>query len=205
MNKTRTIAGVAAFGSIWGLLECLLGNYLPGAVMAGLIAFGLMALSRSIYQKAGIQLAMGIVAGILMATVPIGECVLCSIIAVIAEAVIFEIIWLVGSITIKKEKSTVILLSTGIVSGYLCYMGGYLTTQIITPLVASASFKLSEIVMFLPQILFKSTLAGVLGGLVLPTVAIIPEFRFSTIREEAYYLTVGVIVAMCWIIALFIL
>jgi len=64
MKRMRLLAGIVLFGSIWGLMECALGDYLhnaglmAGAIMTGFIGFGLMAISRRIYGIKGMQLGM---------------------------------------------------------------------------------------------------------------------------------------------------
>ncbi len=205
MRKARIITGIMVFGSVWGLAECLLGQYFSGAVMTGLIALGLMALSRSIYERGGMQLAMGVVAGVLRATVPLGQCVLCSAIAIVAEGAIFELIWLAASLNLKKEKNFTILISAGVVAAYLCYGGGYVITQMATSLVSSVPFKLSEIAMLLPQIFSRATLAGLLGGITLPVLATAAGIKLSPVRKEAYYPVASLITAACWMIALFLI
>ena len=69
MSKTKILLGVVVFGSIWGLLECVLGGYVSGAVLTGIVALGLMAATRLVYNQRGMQLEMGLIAAALRAVI----------------------------------------------------------------------------------------------------------------------------------------
>ena len=98
MNK-RLIAGILVFGSLWGFSEVIIGTGLQnaglpyGAIMTGGFALSFLVLSRMIFRQPGMQIGMGLVAGGLRVFNPFIGCHLCSAIAIMAEAAIFEVIW----------------------------------------------------------------------------------------------------------------
>ncbi|HHH83983.1 MAG TPA: hypothetical protein ENL29_00760, partial [Thermoplasmatales archaeon] len=136
MKGMRILAGIVLFGSLWGLMECGLGDYLhnqgiwAGAIMTGFVGFGLMAISRKIYGIRGMQLGMGLIAGLLKYIHPVGGCMLCSAIAIAFEGAIFEMIWYSPKLSMDK-MSAIMKISMGVISGYVIYSTGYIITQIL--------------------------------------------------------------------------
>jgi len=207
MKRMRLLAGMVLFGSIWGLMECALGDYLhnaglmAGAIMTGFIGFGLMAISRRIYGIKGMQLGMGLIAGLLKYVHPVGGCMLCSAIAIAFEGMIFEMIWYSPRIDINRIKGMEMKLSMGIISGYIIYAIGYIITQILTPVAASAPFYLSDLLNVMPKILSTSTVAGLAGGVTLMAVLMVPHdiaSRVASARKEVYYPVASLISVICW-------
>lgn len=203
MNKTKIFLGVVVFGSIWGLLECVLGSYLSGRVLTGVVALGLMAATRFIYNQKGMQAGMGLVAAALMAVNPLGECVICSVIAIIIEGAVFELVWFAFSSDIEKAESMSIKVCAGIVIAYTCYTLAYVMGQIVTPLFFSdAKLQFGSLAVFIPTILSKGLVAGLIGGVVFPAVASVKQIGVSFLRSRQYYSLGSIAAAACWIVAI---
>ena len=210
----RLLLGMLAFGSIWGLLECVLGSvrfggtfaFLPmGAILGGFVGLGLMAYTRKMFNVMGMQLGMGIIAGLLRFWSPIGTCVICSALAIVFEAVIFELIfnWKALSIvktTVKSQVSIPMLIPLGIISGYTIYVSGYMFTQIFTPIISAGSFVLSDFLNVLPLIFGKGFFAAIFGGLALPLAVSVnvPTTNVFEITKKPYYITMTFISVICW-------
>jgi len=205
MNKMKLIAGIIVFGSIWGFAECVVGPKLSdvglpsGALMTGIFAIGLMATSRMFYKQRGMQLGMGLVAGTLRLFNPFGGCVVCSGIAIAAEGLLFELIWYKMSLDLRDVQSNTMKVSMGIISSYICYVGGYITTQILTPLVSTSGFYLENLIGFIPQILSRGLLAGIIGALTVPSVLLLKNINLNTVKDKLYYPTVAAVSLFCWI------
>jgi hypothetical protein len=205
MNKTKIILGIVVFGSIWGLLECVLGSYLPGSVLTGVVALGIMTATRFIYNQKGMQVGMALVAAALMAFNPLGGCVICSVIAVVAEGAVFELVWFTFSSNIEKAESTSIKICAGIVTAYACYTLAYVMSQIVTPLFFSdAKLRLGDLAVLIPTILSKGLVAGLIGGVVFPAVAFVKQIGASFIRSRKYYSLCSIAAATCWIVVIII-
>ena len=208
MKKGKLFAGILLFGSLWGFAECVISPMLgaaglpSGAILTGVVAFGLMAASRVVYRIPGMQLGMGLVAGAMRLLNPFGGCHLCSAIAIMAEGAVFELIWLGVSSQTVENMPLKMKASLGIVTSYGVYVIGYLVTQVLTPVFSSAGFYLSNLVVFIPQILASGLLAAVLGGLTAPLAISVREFNVSTLANRVYYpLSIGVS-ALCWAVVI---
>ena len=204
MEKMKLFAGILVFGSLWGFSECIIGSALhdsglpAGVLMTGIFAIGFMTMSRLIYRQRGMQLGMGLVAGGLRLANPFGGCFICSAVAIMAEGMIFELIWYKLSLDLKELNTRIMQGSMGIVSSYCVYVGGYVVTQILTPIVSSAGFYLENLIVFIPQILASGLLAAIIGGVVVPVTLSLGKLDL-TIKDHLYYpATVG-ISAMCWL------
>jgi hypothetical protein len=102
---------------------------------------------------------------------------------------------------LKKPQTLTIQASLGICSAYLVYVGGYIVTQILTPVFSSAGFYVENLIVFIPQILASGLLAALLGVITVPAVFILKKFDI-VIQNRLYYpITIGVSV-LCWIIVL---
>ncbi len=201
MSKARIFAGTIAFGSIWGLLECLLGPHIPGTVMTGLMALGLMAASRLIYHQKGMQLGMALIAAALRAVNPLGGCLVCAVVAIASEGAIFELVWFVFSLDTEKMGKLNTRISVGVITAYSCYALGYILTQIITPLISSVSLKLGDVALLIPVALSRGMLAASIGGVFFPVLLLVKQIRLSTAINKAYYPSVSLFTAACWFIA----
>ena len=208
MDKMKLFAGIIVFGSLWGFSECIIGSIvhdtgLPaGAIMTGFFAVGLMTMSRVLYKERGMQLGMGIVAGALRLFNPFGGCFICSAIAIMAEGMIFELIWYKMSSLDLKEFDTLIMKgSVGIITAYGCYVSGYIVTQILTPVVSSAGFYLENLIVFIPQILASGLLAAIIGGVIVPAILLLEEFDIA-VKGRLYYPTTIGVSALCWFIVI---
>jgi len=203
MSKTKILLGVIVFGSIWGLLECVLGGYVSGAVLTGIVALGLMAATRLVYNQRGMQLGMGLVAAALRAVNPLGGCVVCSVIAIAVEGAVFELVWFAFSSDIEKAESMSIMVSAGIITAYACYTLAYVMSQIVTPLFFSAAnLQFGNLGVFIPTILSKGVVAGLIGGVVFPAVVLVKQLEISSIRNRWYYSLGSITAAACWIIVI---
>lgn len=207
MIDKKFIAGIIVFGSIWGFAECIIGSLLrdanlpAGAIMTGIFAIGLMTLSRITFQQRGMQTGIGLVAGALRFFNPIGGCFICSAIAIMAEGLLFDLIWTIFSLDLKKTYSLTIQTSIGITSAYLVYIGGYIMTQILTPVFSSAGFYLENLIAFIPQILASGLLVGIIGAITIPIVFSLKKLDI-TLQDRLYYpVTLGVS-TFCWFIVI---
>ena len=204
MNKMKILAGLIVFGSLWGFSECIIGSYLheinlpAGAMMAGIFAVGLMFMSRLLYKQKGMQLGMALVAGILRLFNPFGGCYICAAIAIMAEGALFELIWYKMELDLKELKKPIMSASMGIITAYSVFVGGYIVTQILTPVFSSAGFYLENLMAFLPQILSRGLLAAILGGSVVPTAMLLRNIDITRVKDIRYYPTTAIISALCW-------
>lgn len=207
MKKIKLIAGILVFGSLWGFSEVIIGSSLQdiglptGAIMTGAFAITFLVLSRMIYRQPGMQFGIGVVAGGLRLFNPFVGCHLCSAIAIMAEGAIFEIIWYRISYDFSELKTVIIQVSMGIISAYFIYIGGYIVTQILTPVAAGASFYAENLIVFLPRILSSGLIAAVIGGAVLPITLLAKKIDI-TVKDRLYYpSTIGLSV-LCWFIVI---
>jgi hypothetical protein len=203
MDK-RLIAGILVFGSLWGFSEVIIGTGLQnsglpyGGIMTGVFALGFLVLSRMAFRRSGMQLGMGLVAGSLRMFNPFVGCHLCSAIAIMAEAAIFEIIWYNMDTNFKDLKSITMQSSIGITTAYLVYVGGYITTQVLTPILGGTGFYLQNLIVFMPRILASGLLPALLGAAVLPAILQIKKLDLR-VKDRLYYpATLGISI-LCWI------
>jgi hypothetical protein len=204
MIDRKFIVGIIVFGSLWGFAECIIGSVLrdvnlpAGAIMTGVFAIGLMTLSRTTFRQPGMQTGIGLVAGGLRLFNPFGGCFICSAIAIMVEGLLFDLIWTGFSLDQKKTQTLTIQASLGIASAYLVYVGGYIVTQILTPVFSSAGFYIENLIVFIPQILASGLLAALLGVATVPVVFALKKTHI-TMQDRLYYpVTIGVS-AFCWV------
>jgi len=208
MNKMKLILGIILFGSLWGFSETILGTYLhntslpAGSIMTGVFAVGLMTISRVLYKQRGMQLGMGLVAGALRLFNPCGTCFICSAIAIMAEGLIFELIWYKLSLDLTELKKTTMSVSMGIIASYGCFVGGYIVTQILTPLSQSAGFHIENLIVFIPQILARGVPAALIGGIVVPAALMSKKIDIASVKDKIYYPLTATVSAACWIIVI---
>ena len=207
MKKIKLIAGILVFGSLWGFSEVIIGSALEdiglptGAIMTGVFAITFLVLSRMIYRQPGMQFGIGLVAGGLRLFNPFVGCHLCSAIAIMAEGAIFEIIWYKISFDFSELKTVIMQSSMGIISAYFIYIGGYIVTQILTPVAAGVSFHIENLIVFLPRILSSGLIAAVIGGVVLP-VTLLAKRIDITVKDRLYYPTTIGLSVLCWFIVI---
>jgi hypothetical protein len=207
MEKMKLFAGIIVFGSLWGFSECIIGSSLrdanlpAGAIMSGVFAIVFMTMSRMLFRQRGMQLGMGLVAGSLRLLNPFGGCFICSAIAIMAEGLIFEILWYKISPDLNELRLPKLSVSMGITSAYLIYVGGYIVTQILTPVFSSAGFYLENLLVFIPQILASGLLAAIIGGITVPAVLATKKLDIA-IRDRLYYpATIGISL-VCWFVVI---
>lgn len=194
----KEISAMILFGSIWGLLECSLGDYLhnihffAGIIMTS-IAFILMAYTRYAYNMRGMQMGMAFIASIMRQFNPVGDCLLCASIAIFIEGIVFEIIWIIPW---QKEESKIIKFGIGAISGYLIYSIGYISTQILTPMIKS-KFYLRDLLSNMPAIFAEATYALLIGATSLPIIMTLP--KEMKIMDKLYYTASSIIIAICWV------
>jgi hypothetical protein len=204
MLNRKFIAGIIVFGSLWGFAECIIGSLLrdvnlpAGAIMTGVFAIGLMTLSRITFRQPGMQTGIGLVAGALRFFNPFGGCFICSAIAIMAEGLLFDLIWTGFSLDQKTTWTRTLQVSLGITTAYLVYVGGYIVTQILTPVFSSAGFYVENIIVFIPQILASGLLAVLLGVATVPAMFALKNAQVR-MQDRLYYpVTIGVS-AFCWV------
>ena len=210
MEKMKLFVGILVFGSLWGFSECIIGSMLhtaqlpAGAIMTGLFAVGLMVMSRMLYRQRGMQFGMSIVAGALRFFSPFGSNLgffICSAIAIMAEGIIFEIIWYRMSLDLKELKPLRLSSSMGVITAYCCYVGGYIVTQILTPVISSAGFYIANLIVFIPQMLATGLIAALIGGVMVPAVMLLNKLDLK-IKDRLYYPTTVGVSALCWFIVI---
>ena len=207
MEKMKLFAGILVFGSLWGFSECIIGSVLrdanlpAGAIMTGVFAIVFMTMSRMLFRTRGMQLGMGLVAGSLRLLNPFGGCFICSAMAIMAEGLIFEIIWYKMSLDLKELRLPKMSVSMGIATTYFVYVGGYIVTQILTPVFSSAGFYIENLLVFIPQILASGLLAAIIGGITVPAVLATKKLNLS-IKERMYYPATISISVVCWFIVI---
>jgi hypothetical protein len=206
MNKLRILAGILAFGSIWGLSESYIGSALnnagvpSGSIMTGIFALSFLLLTRIIYKQPGMQLGMGVVAGSLKIFNPlVTGCHLCSGIAIIAEGAVFESVWFFISNDLKELKSVNIQISLGIITAYLMFITGNIVTQILTPVIQGLNFYLEDLIIFLPRILARGILPAIIGAAIVPLLSLSTKIEFK-LKDTIYYPSTIGIFFLCWLI-----
>jgi len=218
-DKLMILAGILFFGSIWGMLECFLGSvnltgslqYFPmGALLGGFFGLGIMAFSRRLYGLPWMQLGMGVIAGLVRYWAPIGQCVICSALAITAESLVFELIFNRKVFDISKMSASPLLdmrslATTGVIAGYLIYVSGYMFTQFFTPIIAMPhAANLSNFAAALPLIFGRGFFAALFGGVALPLVMSVKQLHIdvSAVRKKLYYPTTAGVSALCWILVI---
>lgn len=206
-EKTKLLAGILVFGSLWGFSECIIGPALgdaglpSGAIMTGFFAMIFLTMSRLFYKQRGMQIGMGLVAGSLRFFNPLGGCQVCSAIAIAAEGLLFELIFnYLSELDLNKMKSLTTKASLGIFTSYSVYVGGYIITQILTPL-SFGSFYVENLISFLPVILASGLLAALIGGITIPATMELGKIDFK-LADRFYYPTTLGVSAICWIVVL---
>lgn len=204
MIDRKFILGIIVFGSLWGFAECIIGSLLrdvnlpAGAIMTGVFAIGLMTLSRTTFRQPGMQTGIGLVAGALRFVNPFGGCFICSAIAIMAEGLLFDLIWTGFSLDEKKNPALTIQTSLGITSAYLVYVGGYIITQMLTPVFSSAGFYIENLLVFIPQILANGLLAALLGVATVPVIFSLRKLHI-VVKDQLYYpISIGISL-FCWV------
>lgn len=220
-ERYRLVAGMVLFGSLWGMLECVLGSlempsgmgaFPMGAVLGGFVGLGLMSYTRRIYGVMWMQLGMGIVAGVLRFWAPIGTCVVCSALAIVAESLVFEIIFNRPLLSIRSfanegaggqvGAALKTLVPLGLIAGYVIYVTGYALTQIFTPVVTGAGFVASDFASVIPLILGRGFFAALCGAVALPAAILVKQLdvNLTKVPVAKYYGGAVVGSAMCWAI-----
>jgi len=210
MNRYRMLMGIVVFGTVWGLLECLIGgvpqgsgamaHFPTGAFLAGFVGVGLMAGTRRIFGVPGMQLGMALVAGLLRFFAPIGTVVICSALAIAAEGIVFEIILLAPALNLSKLRRPLPLMSLGVIIGYSVYVTGYIFTHVTTPLVTGEAFVAADLMSVLPLGLGRGFFAAVAAGIAMPIVVLSRSLHIDVERvaREHYYPISTIVTVFCW-------
>ncbi len=202
-KKMKLFAGILVFGSLWGFTECIIGSVLKdaglpyGSIMTGVFVLTFLVLSRIAYRQPGMQLGMGIVAGTLRIFNPFVGCHLCSALAIMAEGAIFEMIWYSFSVDFDNLKNITNQVSIGVITAYCVYVGGYIVTQILTPIVSGVGFYVENLIVFLPRILANGLLPGLIGAFIFPSIIQFGKLDLK-IKDTLYYPTTFGVSAICW-------
>ncbi|MFO8077495.1 MAG: hypothetical protein R6U21_02480 [Thermoplasmatota archaeon] len=204
----KFFAGMLVFGSLWGFSECIIGPMfseagLPsGMIMTGFFALVFMVLSRRLYPRYGMQAGMGLVAGSLRMINPFGGCHLCSALAIMAEGMLFELIFYsTTTFEFKNLNTWTNKIGLGIFSGYIIYVGGYIITQILTPL-TYGQFYLSNLISMMPQYLARGLPVAFIGAITIPFALSINKMKLN-LKDPWYYPTTLGISAFCWIFVIY--
>ncbi len=204
MNNVKLLAGILVFGSLWGFSECIIGSSLhetglpTGAIMTGFFAITFLVISRMTYHQPGMQLGMGVVAGALRLFNPFVGCHLCSALAIMAEGAIFEVFWYKISFDFRELKTLTMQISMGILSAYFVYIGGYIVTQILTPIISGSGFFVENLTAVMPNILSSGLLPALIGAVVLPAVLLTKKIDLR-LKDHLYYPTTIGVSAFCWL------
>ena len=207
MKNLKLLLGILLFGTLWGFSEVIIGSALQdiglpnGVIMTGVFAIVFLVMSRMIYRQPGMQFGIGLVAGGLRLFNPFVGCHLCSALAIMAEGAIFELIWYNISFDFSELKNVLMQGSMGIISAYFIYVGGYIITQVFTPIASGANFYIENLVVFMPNILGSGLIAALIGGAVLPTTFLAKKIDI-TIKDRVYYPSVLGISVICWFIVI---
>ena len=207
MNRMKLFAAILVFGSFWGLSEVLIGSSLhnmglpSGAIMSGIFALTILVLSRMIFRQTGMQLGIGFIAGALRMFNPFMGCHLCSAIAIVAEGALFELIWYKLSFDSEYLEKPYMQASMGIITAYVLFVGGHIVTQILTPIVAGATFYVQNLIVFMPRIIAGGLLPAITGGVVLPIITLSKNLDI-TLKDKVYYPTTLGISLICWLLIL---
>ncbi len=206
-NKMRFLAGMILFGSLWGFSETIIGSRISdaglpsGIIMTGFFAIMLLVLSRIIYKAPGMQFGMGLIAGTLRVFNPCVGCHLCSALAIMAEGVLFEFIWYKLSFDDALLKKTINQVSMGVITSYIIFVGGYIVTQILTPIISGPGFYLENLIVFLPRILSSGLPTAIIGGLVLPATYKLSKLNIE-VKDRLYYPAALSISMICWVLVI---
>ena len=204
MDRKRMLMGILLFGSLWGFSEVILGSMIAdagsasGGLMTGFFAIPILILTRMIYKQPGMQLGMGLVAGGLRLFNPFVGCQVCSAIAIMAEGALFELIFYGISNDFRELKSLTMQSSIGIFSAYVLFVGGYIVTQILTPIVAGAGFYLENLIVFMPKILAAGLLPALIATVTVPLIISVRKLDIS-IKDKMYYPVTFGISILCWV------
>jgi hypothetical protein len=204
MKKDKILAGTLMLGSLWGFAEIVIGDLLrqfdlpAGAILTGVFALGLMVLSRITFKTRGMQLGMGLVAGLLRLFNPISASHICSAIAIMAEGLIFEILYPLLTPAEDEEFPLALQVSSGVVLSYGVYVTGYIVSQILTAALSTAGFHLANLFPYLPVIFSSGLLAAVIGGVVAPIVIRLRNADVRKISNTVYYPVSLAVSAACW-------
>ena len=204
MDRKKLFVGIILFGSLWGFSEVILGSiiaeagYPSGGLMTGFFAIPILILTRMIFKQPGMQLGMGLVAGSLRVFNPFVGCQICSAIAIIAEGALFEIIFYGLSTDLRELKNLTMQSSIGIISAYILFVGGYIVTQILTPIIAGSGFYLENLIVFMPRILAAGILPALIATVTVPTVISLKKLDIS-IKDRLYYPSAVSVSLFCWV------
>jgi hypothetical protein len=163
------------------------------------------------------QLGMGLVAGFLRFWAPIGTCVVCSALAIVAESLVFEMIFNTPAFSIRAFASEgrggavratlTTLVPLGVVAAYAIYVTGYMFTQIFTPIVTGAGFVATDFLSVLPLIIGRGFFAAIFGAIALPVAVLVRylDVDVGRIGVARYYVGSLAGSAVCWalVIAMF--
>ena len=206
INKNmKLFVGMIVFGSLWGFSECIIGPImsdagLPGGMlMTGSFTMIFLVLSRLMFQQRGMQMGMGLIAGSLRMMNPFAGCHLCSAIAIMAEGMLFELIWnYTTTHNLNSLNDLTAKVSLGVFTAFTVYTGGYIVTQIMTPIVSVGSFQIANLLSFIPYILSKALIVGLIGGISIPIILSSNKLHLS-LKETMYYPATLGISLFCWI------
>jgi len=199
----RILFGILLLGSCWGLLEAVMGSALKsanlpyGVLMSAMFAVPILVMSKLFFNRRGTQAGIGLVAGSLAFFNPWVGCSICSAIAIAAEGFLFGVIWNAIEEKDFRQMDIIQKASLGVVSAFGIFVGGYIITQILTPL-TYGNFHVTNLLTVMPQILSQGLLAALIGGVTVSATLAINKLDIS-IRDTLYYPTTMGVSALCWL------
>lgn len=128
----------------------------------------------------------------------VGGCVWCAMLAIIAEGLIFEFMFFLPSLVRSYEAHR---LFSGAFLGYVVYIGGYIFTEVFTPILYSVGFFVSDLIVLLPLILLRGFNAAFLSAIFVFFTFKLTRFDLSELRDSLYYSLTSFVTFLCWLIA----
>jgi len=211
MDRKRLIISILVFGSLWGFLEATLGGFLhfihlpqKGIIMAS-IAVGIMSMTRAMYHRPGMQLAMGIIAVALKSTnaLFLGADVVRPMIAILLEAAIFD-----AAVTFLVKVNTKDYMKA--VAGAIAGWGSIIGLAFIMAYALKIGFWVKigffGILEYLATegafIAFGCAIAAVLGSMICSVTKIKLPSVYS-LKSKIYYPSSAAFISAFWIFGVF--
>jgi hypothetical protein len=212
MNKLRLLIGILVFGSLWGFLEATLGGFLhfihlpqKGIIMAS-IAVGIMSMTRVMYRRPGMQLAMGIITVALKSSnaLFLGADVVRPMIAILMQAVVFDVaVTFLSKINTKDYMKAV----AGAITGWGSTAGFALIMAYVLKIGFWTKIGLSGILSYLASeglfIAIGCAIAAVLGS----RLYYITKIRLPSVyslKSRIYYSFSAAFASTFWVLGVFI-
>ena len=90
-------------------------------------------------------------------------------------------------------------ISVGILTGYIVFVGGYITTQILTRFVDGTGFYIENLILNLPKYFASGLIPALICVFMVPLIFSLTKLNLS-LKDRLYYPTTIGISILCWII-----